>query len=352
MIMNEDKLTLLRNTVIEGIKLIYLLILPFISIIGARLYNSNNDYSLLLMLIVMIAIVPIMVLFELIPEKYIFLCIITVSLSLLYCTSLVTDYLWGSDIHGEYYFSNLVNLNSFWDSKIPSLYNAMLSVVMLAPIMSIVSGIDLVWVLKLVYPMLYVVVPLVLYIVYEKQTSPKMSFLAVILFTSVFTFYTEMIALARQQIGEVFLALIILVIVHDVFKDNVAKRKILLYVFGASLVLSHYTLSYLFAGFIILTLLIPFIMKKINNNFVSNKIKNTYLQPSRLILSNRVITVDYLIFLFLFIVIWYVFISETAILMSFVNLSLSIFYAIWTEFLNPESVQGLYILISGLLGIR
>jgi len=87
-------------------------------------------------------------------------------------------------------------------------------------------------------------VPLGIYHAVEKQTNAKIAFLATFFFVSFFTFYTEMISLARQQIAEIFLVLTIIVMI-DKSMDR-ARRVFLLGTFGFSMIVSHYGLSYIY----------------------------------------------------------------------------------------------------------
>ena len=96
-----------------------------------------------MLIYVIIALVPIMIAFDKFITKkmyptdnfYIFD-------SLLLSYSLISNYITGWDIHVEYYFSNLVVTNSYWNFSIPELLNAMLSLVIIVPIFSKISGLS------------------------------------------------------------------------------------------------------------------------------------------------------------------------------------------------------------------
>jgi uncharacterized membrane protein len=118
----------------------------------------------------------------------------------------------------------------------------MLSVTILAPILSIIPKIDLTWTLKVVYPILFSMVPLGLYDIFRKQTNSKIAFLSSFIFISFFAYYMEMVALARQEIGEIFLILLVMVMISD--ELDYMRRSIFFIVFGASLAVSHYGLAY------------------------------------------------------------------------------------------------------------
>jgi uncharacterized membrane protein len=158
---------------------LFLCLIPFLSIFGTYLVNFHHDNIILMSLIIILALIVLLIGFDkFIPKNLYPLAVFVIAISLLFHRSLISMYIWGTDIHGEYYLSNLVMGNSYWDSTIPYTVNAMLSIVMLPPIYSIISDMSLTWVLKIIYPILFSLVPLGLYRVYQKQTDDKIAFLA------------------------------------------------------------------------------------------------------------------------------------------------------------------------------
>jgi uncharacterized membrane protein len=223
----------------------FLLLLPFFAIIGTYLRNEYHMVTLLFLLLVLLAVVGLAVGFDrLIPASCYPLAVYTIALALLYHTSLISEYVWGYDIHHELHLINSVLAPGIWDMTIPYNTNGMLSVVALVPIYSLICDLDPVWVLKIVYPLLFALVPLGLYRAVEKQTNSKIGFLSAFFFVSFFTFYTEMISLARQQIAELFLVLTILVLIDKSIGRG--SRAILMVIFGFAMIVSHYGLSYIY----------------------------------------------------------------------------------------------------------
>ena len=89
----------------------------------------------------------------------------------------------------------------------------MLSLTMLAPLLSVATGMSVTWVFKLIVPILFALVPLGLYRLYQKQTSHRIALFGVFYFMVTFSFYTEMLAMARQEIAELFVVMLLLLIV-------------------------------------------------------------------------------------------------------------------------------------------
>ncbi|MBA7612771.1 hypothetical protein ES703_20011 [subsurface metagenome] len=233
---------------------LFLFLLPLLSVLGAYyLANFHQNNILLLGLIGLIALVATLVAFnKFIPQRLYPLAVVMIAIALLWHWSLISQYLTGWDIQWEYYFQNLVLANSSWDTALPFALNAVLSITMLAPIYSLILNIDTVWVFKIVYPLFFSLVPLALFQVFRKQTDDKIAFLSVFFFMSFFIFFTEMLALARQQIAGLFFALSILLLLDKGMAAT--KRAPLLIIFGFSVIVSHYGLSYFYMFYLLLAL--------------------------------------------------------------------------------------------------
>ncbi len=323
---------------------LFLLLIPFLSIFGTYLYNFYNSNFLLMFLIIMVSIVCILIGFDIfIPMNLYSLAIFVISLSLLYHRSLISMYLWGWDIHIEYYFSNLVMIDSFWNSWYPSSANAMLSVTMLGPIYSHMCNLSLIWVFKIIYPLLFSLVPLGLYRVIQKQTDNKIAFLSSFFFMAVPTFFASMIQLVRQQIAELFLILLILLMVDK--EIHITKRSILYIIFSFSLVVSHYGLSYIYMLSLIFVYPILFLMENQTIQGVKATLYRRFSNSMNNDLKSRNISPGFILLFMIFTLTWYIYISSSSAFVSFVRIGDHIVSTLFTQFLNPEAAQGLKILL-------
>jgi uncharacterized membrane protein len=224
-------------------RFLFLCILPFLAIFGSYALNFYNNNLISMFLFALIALTLILVIFDKIPRKLYSFTVWIIAISLVYVSSLVSPYIWGWDIQNEYYLANLVIQSSYWNFSLQDAYNAMLSIVMVAPIYSIFTSINLDYVFKIIYPFLFSLVPLGLYKIFKKQTSHKIAFAAVFLFMSFNTFYIELLSLAREMTAELFLVLMLLLI----FSKRSNKSSIILFVlFGMGLIVSHYSVTYFF----------------------------------------------------------------------------------------------------------
>jgi uncharacterized membrane protein len=227
-----------------------LLLLPFMSVFGAYLFNvRGTSVATVIMLLAVAALILVCGFTRYVPKRYYSLAIGAIALALLLHNALVTNYLWGFDIQIEHFVAQTVVSNGFWGTS-PSLdynilnLNAMLSITMLAPLLAIATGISVTWVLKLIFPLLFVMVPLGLYRLYEKQTSPRIALFGVFFFMVTFSFYTELLTMARQEIAEFFFVALLLLLVDKQMRRM--PRFFLFGLFGFSLIVSHYALTYIF----------------------------------------------------------------------------------------------------------
>ncbi len=227
-----------------------LLILPFMGVFGAYLFNTRGTSVGIIGTLLTVAVVIVICGFtRSVPQRYYPLVVLSIAVALLFHSALITNYLWGFDIQVERFVAQSAVSNGVWgapprfDRNTLNL-NTMLSITMLTPLLSVVSGMSVAWVLKLLFPLLFALVPVGLYRLFEKQTSPRIALFGVFYFVVTFSFYTEMVAMARQEIAEFFLVVLLLLLVERQMAK--ASRLFLFSLFGFSLIVSHYAVTYVF----------------------------------------------------------------------------------------------------------
>lgn len=300
-----------------SLPLLFLCTIPFLSIIGSYLINFYHTNILAIISIIFIIIVLILVTFtDLLPKNLYPFSIFVISISILYHNSLASTFLDGWDIHFEYYSANLVLVNSLWDSTIPLNVNAMLSIVMLAPIYSEICNLELTYVFKIVYPFIFSMVPLGIYHIYQKQIlNEKIAFVSVFYFMSIYTFFTEMLALARQQIAEFFFVLIFLIMLSNL---DLFKKRLLVVLFVLGLVTSHYGLSYL----ILLFMPVGYLFM----TYVLKHKSDTY-------------TINFMLLFSIIALIWYTNFTQGSVLETIVSIFGHIHESIMDDFFSTSSVE-------------
>ena len=327
---------------------LFLCLIPFLSIFGTYLVNFRHNNILLMFLIVIIALIVLLIGFDkFIPKNLYPLAVFVIAISFLYHRSLISMYIIGWDIHTEYYLANLVEMNAMWDPTIPSTVNAMLSITMLAPIFANICSMSLTWVFKTIYPLLFALVPLGLYRIFQKQTDDKIAFLSIFFFMSMVRFYSPM---PRQNIAEFYLVLLILSLI-DKDMDKI-KRSVLFIVFGVSLAISHYGTSYIYMFCLITAWLLLFFMdsptaQKLMDNFhakFGKKREKLAGNPIPLKV-DRTISSTFVLLFVTFTLTWYMYVSSSSAFNTIVHIGDHIASSIYTDFLNPEAAEGLKMML-------
>jgi len=317
---------------------LFLILLPFICVFGTYLVNYHNINSFLILLMLLIGITLIIAIFKRNIHKSTYpLAIWTISISLLFFTSLISNYLVGSDVHDEFFFANMVLKNGIWSWEIFRLGNGVMSTNILAPIYVIYMDFGLNWVFKIVYPLLYSLLSLILYHIYREQTNDRFAFLATFFFISNYIFFTTMLGLGKQIVAELFLALLFCSMLSE--NLNQFNSSILMIVFAASLIFSHYGVSYLYIIIFLAVYLILIILNKYKSRIqiiTQNDNKN----------SIKKLSLTFVLFSVTLALAWYFYTSSSSAFTSLVHIVYNIYSAISGELLTPETPQGLNLLLT------
>lgn len=304
---------------------LFLCLVPFLSIFGTYLVNFYHTNILWLFLIPIIVLIVLLIGFNrFIPENLYPLAVFIITISLFFQRSLISMYILGYDIHSEYQVSNLVITNAVWDPTMPGVLNAMLSITMLAPVSSLVSGISLTWVFKIVYPLLFSLAFPGLYRVFQKQTGNKIAFLSCFLFASAARFYLDLPILERQLIAMLFLVSLILLMIDK--RTSKIKRSFLFIIFGASLAVSYYTLSYIYIFWLVFAWLILILAESpelrnlktsLYSKFSRYKSEKLAGNPISLKTGDRTISSTLVLLFVVFALAWYMYVSSSTVFDSF-----------------------------------
>ena len=235
--------------------------LPFLAIWGAKVFDYTGNFILIVFVFIIISMTPVVIVLTKTFEKHLTYTIWSLSLSLLYLSGFGTswNYLWGWDINVEYYVAHLILTTGIWEPQrsfsainLSKMY-AMWAIVVLNPTYSILLDITPIMVFKVFYPFILSLVPVGLYKAYNYFLGKKESFLSTFFFISLYTFFTEILQTARQQIAEFYLTLLIL----QIFTKNLNNiRGIFLLIFGFGVIISHYGTAWL----LLISLLIGWIL--------------------------------------------------------------------------------------------
>jgi len=244
-------------------------LLPILSVVGTIWVNAYNDNRILLFLITAIAMLFVFsVLSEkVLPAKLYPIALSLIAIALLFHYSLISPYITGNDIQLEYYSFRVTQDAAHWNPVIKNTwdytyarFNSMISITILPTIFSNLLNINATWTLKIIYPLIFLFVPLCLYQLWQTFIGKKRAFTAAFFLMAQLTFYTEILGLAREMVAELFFALLLFVLLNNKMKPF--SRELCFIVFGTGLILSHYSMSYIFLFYISLVLIFLFIAKR------------------------------------------------------------------------------------------
>lgn len=170
--------------------------------------------------------------------------IVAVALTTLMSITLSSLYVVGFDSHQEFALFQQVAQQGSWQPQVSILYNAALSVTILPTMMTTVSSLDGVLIFKIVYPLLFSMVPMILYKIYRRIMVPEAAFLSVFVFVSYPGTYGDMSQLGRQMLAELIMILLLWVQFSDLRKTRRGLLLVLLLTVG--LVMAHYSLALIY----------------------------------------------------------------------------------------------------------
>ncbi len=241
------QITAVRIKELPLASLLFLFLLVLISVLGARVLTYQPDNNTLpIIVLLIIAFIPILVVFNRLPSSAYAAATVAISLALALSITLVTDYIVGWDIYIEDWLQRQVVYGGYWSPSLSVSINAMLSIVMLSPIYSLVLGLKAAWIFKVVYPLFLSMVPLTLFEVYREQIGSRRAFLAAFFFMSFISFATQLSLSPRQLTAEVFLVLLISLMIGRGL--SAFQKAALAIIFAMSVTVSHYGVAYLFLG--------------------------------------------------------------------------------------------------------
>jgi len=300
--------------------LLFAVFLPALGIAGSIYAGISNNGSLLLALdLAITAVLCLSILFRSKVSGFFALIIIVIAVALLFRGFFISRYFWGYDEFDEYYVFRHLNSSGYWNQGLNWSQdiellkaNSMLSVTILPQIYSQVLGIDPTSTFKLLYPLIAVFILLALYSLYCTQMNKTEAFL------SVFFFVAVLLELGGVGPDKQIVAMLFYVLIFFLFfnKELVSWEKYtLLVIFGASIVVSHYSLSYLLIFLIFSVWFVSFILKK----------------------SSRRISLALCVLFLVMAFSWYIFVSSSGPFTDFVRFGNNIYSNFATDFFNLGS---------------
>lgn len=229
--------------------LVPLILFPALSLIGMYFFNTyeNNTIIIILLLSIPIYLISTVVFNRKFSSRLYPIALLSIGSSLMLLYALRSNHILGSDTHTEFLLFISTLTNQYWQIVPGTSLGAALSISILPSIFQILTNIDPEFLFRILYVLLCLILPLVVYIIAEKYVDKYHAFLVAIFFliSSIFLMTTSQ---SRTSLALLFVALSIMVLLNE--KIHGVTKSFLLITFVIGCILSHYTSSYVF--FIIL----------------------------------------------------------------------------------------------------
>jgi uncharacterized membrane protein len=285
----------LLNKLFFTIPIIFLIL----NISGAITLNNGGPNYLTMVMLGGIAIYVFLIVFlrDKLNENVFPWTVLLTSVSLLLMYSLRSWHISGWDVSQETYVFRLTMENQRWliNSYVNS-YISCLSISILPTIINIITSIKTELIFKLIFQILFIFHSLTIFLIFRRYVNAVMSFIASFLYFGSVYYNSSFPSLTRQEIAFLFFGLMFLILFNN--KINPKLKNFLFLIFGFSMVVSHYSTSYIAFAIFLLTYIFNLIYKLYENKRIKKgnlRLKNR----ERFYIKGKVILV-----LFLFQVIW------------------------------------------------
>lgn len=287
------------------------IIFPILSILGAISLNNGGPNYFTMIMLGGIAIYAFMVILfhNKLNENVYPWSILTISLSLLLMLSLRSWYISGFDISKEYEVFQITKEKMLWSmTNFNDIYNACLSITILPTILSSFLHIRDEYIYKFFFQVLFSFVPVGIFILLnELKINKKLAFLSSLFYVSNPWFIDPMTTIGRQEIAFFSFILILLILFEN--KLTTISKWILLLLFSVSMVVSHYSTTYV----ALLIFIISYILLKLSNfikRFAAEKFIITNFLGANT--KTNIINGFYILFLLVSTFLWYFLITKSS----------------------------------------
>lgn len=282
------------------------MLFPVLSILGAFLLNNHGTNILTMVMLGGIAVYALLLTFfrKKLDKNIWPWAIWMIAMSILLSWSMRGMYINGVDMNNEFGTFTKTLTDSLWGNNLQNhWYWSMLSVTILPTILKNLINVDSTLILKLFITLIYAFVPIIMFCAFKDSFKKLICFFASLFFIFQPMFLEWWLVGSRQQIAFVFFGLMILVFFAKQLSST--TKKILFVIFGASMVVSHYSTSYIAIALFALTYIIlqihKFWERKKSKKIISTQTKRNFYLTSILI-----------IFLLLFGFFWYSQVTTTS----------------------------------------
>jgi uncharacterized membrane protein len=323
-----------------------------LSILGMHIMNTTDNNTMLMILLFLIPayVIFIAIKHKQVPDRVYPPIILLTSISLVLLAGLRSNYILGVglDIFLEYYLFRQTLYNGLWQILMYNPLDACLSISILPTIYQSLLNTNSQYLFKILYPILFSLSPLVVYIISRKYISNRYAFLASFFFMSQITFLWVAFY-PRTSLAILFFALAIMTLLSDRLSE--LNKRVLFIIFAFSCIVSHYSTTYIFFFILLFTWLGMQIIPRIiffqrrpavssNSDSPSNSTSQataTTLEKHQPLPKNS-LTFEIVILFFVGIFFWYSQVTGVAfdVAVRFIYMSLQSLH----EFFNLEAREG------------
>lgn len=223
------------------------ILLPIVVVVGTQVAGFEGDRSIIFFSLVAMCAAPLIVLSK--NTKNYEVLVLSLSLSILLHRGLMTSYLMGYDVFSEYYTAVSCTSHGYWDVFREFGANTAMSMCTLAPMLTNLTSIETIELLKIVYPIIFSFTALAVYKVVQGQLGARPALAASFLYIGYQAFYGLMVQLTKQQMAEVFLLMFFMCVTDRSLSRRDRRIFALISLFG--IVVSHYALAYIAIGLVV-----------------------------------------------------------------------------------------------------
>lgn len=219
----------------------FLLCLPMFAAMAAHRMNVVGSNRLMYAFLLFVALV-VLVSIKAVPPKLYPVAVFAVAAAIVLHRNLITNAVVGSDIQVNYFFVELILETGVWEPGIGDVYSSIPIVGVVPAVYSTVTGIHPAFVFKVLYSLLFALVPVGIYYVFKDVFGMNAALVGAYFFVLYFRAFNG--TAGKTRIAQLFVVLMLLVLVTD--RDRLPGKEWIGFVFGIGLVFSHYTTTYIF----------------------------------------------------------------------------------------------------------
>lgn len=288
------------------------LLFPFLSIFGAIELNNNgsNIITLIFLTVLPIVLIGLIVFQEKLSEHTYYWYILNASISLLLMLSLRSWHITGSDIHDEFRIFQMTKNAGWWDYSFNHAYNACLSITILPTLISNLAHIPDEFVFKFILQIFFGLTPIILFSLYKNFSNKVISLLTIFYILAQPFFIQPMTGLVRQEVALFFFGLILFILFDTQIKKYLAN--ILFIIFGLSMIVSHYSTTYIAIGLFTATFICISIYNTLHSKALLKKVITSVVALKFDIHITKTIQAIPLLILLFFTYFWYFQFTQTS----------------------------------------